>query len=212
MGYVTYGEIANASVPTPATGKTSLFFDTSDEQPKWKNSAATVTRISANDGLYKTIAEGYGHLGTGITAGTFTLFPNSSSHKSAADVVANTFPFIYLQAADYLLTGFTTKLRVKLVAGFNATAPGTITFTAGLFPVTVAGGTGAFIPTLGAVVSGSNGGTIVNPSLSTVNVSTGQADFTIPADGAYALGYTTSATSATNGFVKVQAVLQMRNV
>ena len=76
--------------------------------------------------------------------------------------------------------------------------------------MTVAGGSSAFVPTLGSVVANTTAA-VVNPTLSTVQA-VASADVTIPSDGAYCLGFTSSATTATNSFTKLYAHLQFRNV
>lgn len=177
------------------------------------SSASTIADASLatpNNSVYRTIDTASSHLGSGITSGTFVMYPTSASLKSAVDVVAGVFPIMYLVGADYAISGLTTKVRVRLVVACNATAPGTQTFTGGLYPVTVAGGSSAFVPTLGTVTSGTTAA-VVNPSASTVQA-TASSDTTIPADGAYCLGFTSSATTATNSFTKLYAHLQFRNV
>lgn len=208
MAQINLAETAAASVTSPAASKDALYFDSSDGYLKVKNSSGNSRTVE--NSVYRTIHEAFFHVGSGITAGTF--LPNTSSIKSGVDIAAAVLPSVRISSSD-LGTG--AKLRVVMQVMTNATAPGTITFTPGLYPVTVAGGSSAFVPTLGTVTPGSNGGTVVNPSASTVTQGSGHADFAATAcvgePASFVLGLVTSATSATNSFTKVTMTLQVRN-
>lgn len=118
-------------------------------------------------------------------------------------------PLVYLDDADYAIAGRTTKLRVRGIVLANATAPA-INFTFALHPITVAGAADTVTYYLGTATAGSTA-VATTPSASTVTAATG-TDFTIPADGAYALGVTISGTLANNSAVSVHAQLQLRHV
>src|SRR5690348_5028567 len=100
-------------------------------------------------------------------------------------------------------------MRLRAQIASNATKP-TLKFTVGLYPVTVAGGADQIALTLGAVVSGS---TIEfnEPAASTIT-SKETADFAVPADGAYVLGFVTSALQTSSNVSVLNAQVQVRNV
>lgn len=99
------------------------------------------------------------------------------------------------------------RLRAQLAC--NATKP-TIKFTFGLYPITVAGSANQVNITAGTVVSGS---TVEanEPSASTITQKEG-SDFTVPANGAYAIGVVTSAKLTANSAVVLISQLQIRSV
>ncbi len=208
MGWFDLAETAAASVTTPASGRQALYVDTADNAIKLKNSSGNSRTIDGT--LWRTLHQAYFHLGSGITAGTFV--PHTSSGKTAVDIGVEPLMGFHFLAADY---GTGIKMRVRINTAHNATAPGTQTFTAGLYPITVAGGSSLFVPTLGTVVTGSTAA-IVNPLLSTHNNTTLSSEFLTSAanftDNTFmVLGYTTSATTATNSFTKVTITWQIRN-
>lgn len=159
---------------------------------------------SPNNGVYKTILEGGGHIGAGVAAATF-FFQHTG--VLGASTVATTAPakIIRLEAADYAVSGLTTKLRIRLQAAPNTT-DSTVTFTAGLYPVALSG---SIVYTLGTVVSGSQTGAL-NPSTAAFaeNEST---DVTIPSDDYYTIGILTSGTTAASSYTALTAQLQVRN-
>lgn len=162
-------------------------------------------------GQYRTIAE----LNVLSTAG------DSSGHKtttySSVGLVLLTSgvsdtsgkPFLYLDPADYAVSGLTTKYRFRAAVATNATAPA-ITYTFGLYPVTTAGGAGTQAFTLGTVTSGSTVA-IASPSASTVTGGTG-SDFTPPSAGGYVLGVQLSGAPAANSRNFLYLALQVHHV
>ena len=146
-----------------------------------------------------------------LPAGTYMLANGSAPILSGADSTTSSLPIFPFAKADYEVANKTQKLRLRVQIATNATKP-TTKFTFGLYPVTVAGGSGELKATLGTVVSGSTF-EINEPAASTIT-SKETADFTIPADGAYSLGVVTGGelnpTPAVR--VKVYMVLQTRNV
>ena len=97
-------------------------------------------------------------------------------------------------------------MRVRAQISANATAPA-ITFTTGLYPLTVAGGSDGLVYTAGTVVSGSTVAQ-ATPSASTIT-QTNSGAFTIPSDGAYALACVTNGTIANNAAVQISAQVQL---
>ncbi len=205
MGHLTLAE--ETTPTTPAASKDVLFVDSSDHYVKALNSSGNVRTVE--NSVYRTVHESYFHIGSAISAGTF--LPNTSSVKTGVDIGAVMFMSTYLNSADY---GSGFKMRIRAQVAANATAPGTITLTFGLYTVTVAGGSSAFIPTLGTVVTGSTV-PLANPSASAIaqgnsgDFAITAANFTDPSH--YCIGLVTNATSATNGFLKGVAQLQVRN-
>lgn len=209
MGQITFAEQTQAATSVSA-GNEAVFADSTDSLLKVKRGAGTFSVLD-NNGSYRVVHEAAGSIGTGITAQTTVLCGTNSAKSGTTDITTTNFPSFYFDDADYVISPMTLKMRVRFFIQTNATAPGTQTFTGGLYPYTVAGGSSAFVVTLGTVVAGSTVA-IVNPSNSSVAGQGNSGDFTIPADGVYALGFTNSATTATNSLTKVSAQLQVRNV
>lgn len=185
---------------------------------------------SPNNSTYKTIFHSQGALGSGMGAAAriymLGTHGGQTSGSTAGDVMNYTgygggnlefaadhldlFPEVfYFDDADYTVAGLTQKLRLRCQILANATAPA-ITYTFGLYPVSVAGGSNILNITFGSVVASSTSA-IVSPSASTVT-SAVNSDFTVPSDGGYALGVVTSGAMATNSAVLCAAQLQTRNV
>lgn len=161
---------------------------------------------------YRTIFQQNGTIAAGSVAATYYHPVGAVALASAASTAANTVqvPMFNIQSADYAIAGKTTKLSLRVNMYFNATAPGTITFTTGLYPVTIAGGAAVFTPSLGTVVSGSTVA-VVNPSASTF--STGSSgSFALPSNGAYTIGTVLSATAAANSLTGITATLMVNHV
>ncbi len=169
--------------------------------------------IAANEAArYRTIFQASGGFEADAIAATY-LFAGGSGANSLAASPAGGAPFaihvplFYFDDADYTLSGLTSKLRLRFQIATNATAP-VLTFTVGLYPITVTGGTDTLAYTAGTVVPGSQSA-VQNPFASTVN-SYASSDFTIPADGAYGLGVVTNAALTNNSAVSIHAQLQIR--
>ena len=208
MAHITLAEIAAASVPTPASGKDSVFVDTADASLKVKNSAGT-TR-TADNSVYRTLAHWDARALADQANATYHFsqgvgsVADNGNHGTASSIWV---PIIYLDDADY---GTSPKLRCRFQVITNATAPGTITFTGGLYPVdAVAGGTDLITYDLGTVVTGSTVA-IAHPLTSPRNQGN-SGDFTFPADGYYTPGFVQSATLAANAATSVHMQLQIRN-
>lgn len=180
---------------------------------------------SPNNSVYRTIFQAGGHFVGDAGAGTYILglpmvqissqVPVGIAPSATALGVGQTFGIVhpdhvfYFDDADYTVAGMTQKLRLRAQVMANATQPA-ITFTFGLYPITVAGGADAITYTLGTVVTSSTVAA-ASPTASTAN-SYVNSDFTVPADGAYALGVVTDATLTNNASVSLHAQLQHRNV
>jgi hypothetical protein len=186
---------------------------TNDWSDVYNNDAQLVTEIDDRDGNYQHLLQGHGNLVNDASAGTYffywlNLMVGSGSAANTATATGSvTVPLVYFTASDYAITSKTQKLRLRAQVVSNATAPG-ITFTFGLYPVTVAGAADALAYTAGTIVSGSSTA-VATPSPSTVTAAN-SGDFTIPSDGAYTVCVTTSGTLANNNHSAMHFQLQTR--
>lgn len=117
--------------------------------------SATVSALMGSL-VAKWIPVFHGHINFGATAtGTY---PAHSTVTSGATATTLAFSLLtqYLDPAQYGITGFTPQCRI--VANFQqnavANAPTSVT-TVGLYPVTPAGATTTWAPTLGTLVANS---------------------------------------------------------
>lgn len=188
-----------STLPTaPPDGYTVDYQPTTTVAPiryRWRAYNADGSRVTTpgwdsavEASTYSTIIEG----GDTFPSGT-------SSARMAGDVM-------YLDPADYAVSGKTVKYRVRLslLTGNN---PG-VTYTVGLYPVTGSNVGGVPIFTPGAVTAGSTAAVAASAG-GTFYVVTG-ADFTPPAAGYYQIGWVSSGT--TSGNAKGTLVLQVREV
>lgn len=165
---------------------------------------------SPNNGTYRTIFQASGGIIDKIVTNRFVLGTGAEVPIASGSTAGlNPVPFFWFAKADYEVAGKTQKLRLRAQIGTNGTKP-TLEFTVGLYPLTVSGGAGEFKPLTGTVVSGS-AVTFNEPAASTIT-SEVSADFTIPADGAYALGFETSKITTEKSYQKINAQLQTRSV
>lgn len=164
-------------------------------------------------------------------AGSFAtyrlLLDSSASHTAArgaatygmgqGDPALNTgagslYPLnvIYIDSANYpTVDGLSPKLRILATLFVNDTAP-TGNYTFGLHPITrpaTSGGAGVCIYTIGAAVASCT--VITAPAVDSNNF-TYSADFALPANGYYVLGFVSSAAVATNSHLHMSAQLLMR--
>jgi hypothetical protein len=170
--------------------------------------AATAGMYSA----YKTVQTASAIAADAYSAGTYFLAPGETGTDglllSGATTNHQTPDVFYFDDADYAISGRTTKLRVRAQVLVNATAPA-ITFTFGLYPVTVGGGPAVVAFTAGTVVSGSTTA-IASPGAS-AGSQANSGDFTIPSDGYHALCVALSGDPAANFRGLVSAQLQVRH-
>jgi hypothetical protein len=146
--------------------------------------------------------------GAMATGGAAPFLPSGSAMTHGTGT-AGTPPMIYLAAADYAVTGKTTKLRVRgQMFTDNGGAHTGVTYTFGLYALAAASGSTPGVVTSGAVIAGSTVA-IANPGASAAFQGS-SGDFNLPADGYYALGVATSATPVHEG--RWAAQLQLRHV
>jgi hypothetical protein len=184
----------------------SLAQENFDDILAWANGNIGDDNFLASAGMYASYRTLYVVTSTvpgGSTAGDYLLADTARLEGTSA-----VSPHMYFDDADYAISGRTAKLRLRAQAYTNATAP-TISYTVGLFPATaVAGGAGSLNTTLGTVVTGSTVA-FTTPSASSMNQGN-SGDFSLPADGHYALGVTLSGTSAANNVTIIAVQLQLR--
>jgi hypothetical protein len=181
-------ELANA-----AAGRTAL-------------GAAAAADLTATLAVYRTLLRVAGRATVVGAAGTKYILLAGISDTSAVSSIGASAAAIFwrsLLATSYAVSGYTTKLRVSggvLVAG---TPPG-VTITFGLYPITTAGGN----ISLGTRVADS-AAVVVSPTSNT-NTGTVSADFDLPTDGNYAIGYELSGTPAAG--MTFQAGLDLHHI
>lgn len=177
--------------------------------------ASTAAAARANLGTdthlatYKTILQG-GFVAYGFTSLNTTRYGLTGGGASASIPNTATGPtLMYLEASDYAITGYTTKLRVKFQALTNATSPA-ITITIGLSLVSATAGAALQLnPTLNAPVAGS---TVAQALVASTRYQGNSGDFTIPADGYYCLSVSASGTQAANSLISLSGQVQVRHV
>ena len=148
---------------------------------------------------------GMGNFSTAVT----TVEYITESGTTVVSGVTGNARAIYLSAGDFTAPGRTPVLRLRGQLITNAPAPGAGDVTVGLYPVASTSGATTNIPnTLGPVVAGSTvtfsalAGNQQRSALST--------EIAIPADGMYAVGV--SSTATTGGIsALVGAQVQVRN-
>lgn len=117
---------------------------------------------------------------------------------------------IYIDPADFPLSGRSVKISIDLEIITNSTAP-VCTFTVSLVPLSLpTGAAGAVSLTAGSSVSGSSAAVASPAANSTNHASSG--DFAIPTAGYYAIQLVVSANMAASSAVAVRATLRSRNL
>ncbi len=204
------GALVFADTPT-FTGTPAAPTATAGTNTTQLATTAFVTAIN-NNASYRTIADRSGSHIAARVAGTYAI-PQGDPIPISGDGTVYPWGTIYIDPADYpTINGITTILRIRAQVYVNDVAP-TGNFTFGLYPVTrpaTAGGAGVNIYTIGTVITGSNGATVVAPAADSAGNLLG-ADFAIPAAGHYVIGVLTSATVAADSLLHISAQLQMRN-
>lgn len=160
---------------------------------------------SPNHGVWRTLHEFGMLLAEGAPAATY-VFAHAAG-AAAAGGTTGLHRVFYLAAADFAISGKTTRLRLEHILFTNTVAPGA-NFVLGLYPVSAAGGAADLLGiTLGSVVTTV---AINAPGASTRNRSV-TAEFSLPSDGYYAVVLVTNSVLATNSRVGVNARIQMRH-
>jgi hypothetical protein len=212
-----------ASDPAPVAGAKGRIYHKSTTEPIKIDDGTTIHTVVTDQNINTiaafslpstpiiTGAGAFTQSSGNITAGTYGL--NLSGVDVRATAGSSAAASIYVDSSGYPadIFGKTPKFQIKATLHVNDVAPG-CNFTLGLFPTTrpATSGTSASCTfTLGTVVPSSNGAAFTTPAVDTSNYSSSDT-FTIPANGHYVIGVTTSGTiSAANSFVFVQAQLML---
>ncbi len=209
-------DIANQAV---TNGKLAPDAVTTDKIAAGAVGTSDIAAGASTEGTYRIIASRAGRgdrrrQATPTSGSAWAGRPSraASSRATASTAYAPTPGVFQFTAADYAITGRTTKLRLRATVMNNAAAPGR-TATVGLYPVTAVGGSADKMSlTLGTVVTGS---TITFSSLSMTANSRLQnvtADFDVPSDGMYVLGVNIAGGNINgSALLNVLADLQVRN-
>lgn len=201
---VVNGEIDSENVKTGSLEDMDL---------KSPNNSTYKTLFSATGNIAKEVAAAtYWCVGTGSPTAVAALNPLTAIAVGSGGGVSEIElpPLLNLTATDLAVSSKTTKLQLRAAVLTNSTKP-LLTFTVGLYPVTSKGGENGLELTFGTVVTGSTV-EIKEPAASTVTRGVTSADFSLPSDGLYALGFVTSAKGTAKMAALVNATVQVRNV
>lgn len=180
------------------------------------NSSGWVTDgklASPNNSVYEMVTQAQG-CGTSTATGTYMLVAplfSGNTNFMPNDSSTTNFPPLgqfRFTSGDYTAGSLTTKFRVNMQVGVGSTSPSTVTFTAGLYPLTITSGNWH----LGPVVTGS---TALSSGLSTNNVFPfSSGDFSASAlltdPGQYVLGVVIGSIQCPSG-INVMLNLQTRH-
>lgn len=162
---------------------------------------AEVLKKLTPQAVYRTLITTTGRGSVSGASGT-KYFCNPSAADNTAPTTASNgvivFPYV---AADYA-SAATTKLRLQTTCIIGTAA--TVSITMGLYPISIA----ASAMSLGTVVEGSTI-TFTTPGGNSITTQN-SGDFTPPADGTYAVGYTLSGIPLSG--LLLPSVLQVRGV
>lgn len=164
---------------------------------------------SPNNSVYKTIMSASAYFGGKSSGASIFGFSPNDAGVGASTTLAPIPLFFDYASGEYSVGSLTTKFRVKMEVAVGSTSPSTVTFTAGLYPVTVSAGNFAF----GTVTTGS---TALSSGLATNTISRfNSGDFSASAlandPGAYVLGVVIGSITVPAG-IALNVQLQTRNV
>ena len=218
---VSFDGTANISIPGSgltvaalADGMTATTQAAGSNDTKMATNAYVKTAMDAQLASYYPLVRSYFAMWATQTANTYfmmTYSGNSLIATTSNNAVQFGPALIYISSADYpSVNGLVPKLRIRASVSVNDAAPGA-NFTFGLYSITTpaaSGGAGLRAWTIGTVVTGSNGATVTAPAADSQNTLVG-SDFTLPADGWYAICILTAGTIASSSFVHCMADLQI---
>lgn len=173
-------------------------------------SLAATTVATLNSALmsrWTPMFEGHVNLSAAV-AGTYPAHRDVTTNAliGAASPQGYTYGFVYIDPADYAITGFTMKMR--LIASFSQNAvanAGTSVMTAGLYPYVGAGATTTWLATLGTVITGSTAALTGGGASSESRVIS--STFTAPTADTYALAVVVS-VAQTGGSTRINCRLE----
>lgn len=171
--------------------------------------ASVATLNTALMNRWVPIFDGHVNL-SAAAAGTYPAVMDETEDQAigAASPAGYRVPFMYLDPADYAITGFTMQMRVVASFSQNAVAnAGTSVMTAGLYPYVGAGATTTWLATLGTVISGSTAALTGGAASSESRVIS--TSFTAPAATTYALAVVVS-VATTAGSTRINVRLEYR--
>lgn len=204
---------SSLSIPNRFTASTTIVSDEVDENSTaietWADAIPDGDLASPNNSVYKTIMNTAAIQSGGTATGTYYMGAagvNATGTATTAFVPPLLFRFT---SGDYTVGSLTAKFRVNMQIFVGATSPSTVTYTAGLYPVTISAGNW----TLGTVVTGS---TALSSGLATNTISPfTSGDFAHTAlltdPGPYCLGFVIGSTTTPSGG-GIEMSLQVRNV
>lgn len=147
----------------------------------------------------------------GLTGGAYVLPNDSIAALPNVNYLSGDW-LLYLDPADYVVSGRVAKIRLRGYFLTNATAPG-ISFTLALYPVSTWSSPSGQTPvplTLGVPLTGSPGVSVTPGANARLAAASGE--FAVPSAGFYAPGVVLSGSNAADSLVVVQARLQLRHV
>lgn len=203
-GDITLSNAGSAQIASGAVGTAELASSAITNAKIGDGEIANAKLASPTAGVYRTLFVQAANVAAAST-GSYMFQAGGTQAGSPASTSGTPVPVLDLVATEQAVSGLTTKVRVKQVVSVGSTSPGSTVLTAGLYPLTISGG--SF--TLGTVVSGS---TAASSSLSTNGTfSFNSGDLTIPSDGRYVLGIAVSGATVPAG-IQSTLQLQARNV
>ncbi len=206
MGIITFLKQTAASVPTPAASKVSVFVDSVNGEPKYKNDAGEVLPLVGGFSIQRFIANGSVSIASAAAANTYAVEPGGGIASGQLNGSARQGGNFYFDPADYEIPGKKVKFKLTAVCMTPDTAS-TITHTVGLYPITGSSGELlTLINTVGEVVAGS---TVAFASQAAQTIAIKEAKGFEATKGLYALGNLTSGTNTVNCRTAIIAKLQM---
>lgn len=153
---------------------------------------------------YKTVHEAVAWFPADAPSGTYIPRAASAAVVSGTGQTSPPLAF-YIDPADYAADAV---LRIRFGVQTNATAS-LNTFTAGLYPISIAGTADTLTPTAGTVVSGTTVA-VGGPSASAHVEGTPSSEVALPAAGYYAVCVVTASALPNNSAVSWYARVQVR--
>jgi len=125
MSGITLTEVADATIPTPASGKVTVYFSTEEAGPAWKDDAAAVTALQGTTGAtgpgYAATSTTSLAIGTGSKAFTTQAgLAYSAGARVRASSAADVADFMEGVVASY--SGTTLTVTVDLTGGTGTDA------------------------------------------------------------------------------------------
>lgn len=205
MGLISFLKQTAASVPTPAANKVSVFVDSADGMPRFKEENGLLVPLGPGISIERVIFAGNCSIASAAAAGTYKVSPPAQEAGGLITATNNQSGNFYFDPADYEIPSKKVKFKLTAVCMTPDTAS-TITHTLGLYPVTGSSGEGTnLVNTVGEVVAGSTVA-FANQAAKTIGVKEAKG-FEV-AKGLYALGNLTSGTNTTNCRTVLIAKLQ----